>query len=432
MEEKNDFERVNLVRFIFFIALITPAMPKIKISEGVTIYLLEFFLILFFPLFIYRFSKLKFKFQYYLLGMWLFILIATLLSNLVFFDLGGLMRVVKGIVYIPLGYISYQFFKDNHLKFFLNVGIFASIFSLLFLIFNITKYGINIWDVRTIGSGLSNRSISISDFVLGTSEIGAHGIWGNYCVLVLMIAFFCYHTNKIKLLFFIFVSGLSLVGIGMSVSREAMITLFFLFLGVYYNGISFKRIKITRSLFIGTFIGLFFLIGVIIFFGDQIPILQKLSYTVESVQSSGTESNIQLRINGWRVFFESLFIQPEKIFTGYGYNLEYYSSHLDFARNRIGFDFVALPESYFIFAFCFGGVGALIFSVLYVWELISVAISIKDDYFRNLVVFFLCGLLIGNTLSGASILSDLLYGQLLIFFGYLRYKQDEENIADYC
>ena len=424
--------KIDIQRFVFYIALLTPAMPKLKIAEGVTVYLLEIFLIVFFP-FLFR-NLNKFRFQTYLLGMWGLIFVGTIMSSFDTFDLGGFLRVIKGFLYVPLGAMGFKFFKDRELNLFLWIGALSSVLNLVFLVQNITLYGFNIWDVRTIGAGLSNRFIALPSFELGTIESGAHGIWGNYCAMLIMLAIYQRMRIRLSLSSFIVIVALSLVGIGMSVSREAMITVLMLVVALLRDGISVLRLKIKKHLFAWILLSVLVLGGLIYLYGDQIPIIQKLFYTIQSVDESGTESNIQLRINGWLVYFESLLHNPEKIITGYGFNLDYYAKHLGFAHNRLGFSFVALPESYFIFAACFGGIVALFFAILFFWEIFSIALKCRDSELRNLIIFFFLGLLIGNTLSGASILSDLLYGQVLLFLGYLKSLERNENkvVVDKC
>jgi hypothetical protein len=412
---------------VLLLALITPAMPKIKIAEGIYIYIIEVFLIILLP---YYLRKIRLKVQIYLFIFWISIFCSTLLSYLSVIEVGGILRVIKGIIYLPLCYIAFQKFELQDFRLFLKIFIVASIFNILLLIYNIKLYGLNFWDVRTISSGLSNRFISLSDIEIGTIESGAHGIWGNYCILSFAINIYLKIKQKINTFLFIIVNIAVLLGFGLSVSREAMITLLFVCLGIIYMSGSLRRMIINKIILKWFAFLLAFAVIIIIFFGDNIPIIQKILYTIDSIKSSGSESNIQLRINGWIVFIESLYRNPEKIITGYGFNHQYYESHLSFAAYKSN-SFVALPESFFIMAMCYGGIIAFIFSIYFFKEIFIISLKIHDKILKVLLTFFFCGILFGNIFSGASIIADMLYSQILILLGFLIAQNNDKSIANY-
>lgn len=418
----------NISSFVLWLAVITPAMPKVYVSNGVYVYLLEFFLLAFFPFFL---VSIKNRVQVALLGFWLLILISTLMSSFAVVDAGGLARVVKGLIYIPLFSLSYNRIDLSWIKIFTTAFVFAGVFNLILLFYNISLYGFNLWDVRTISSGLSNKYFSFVDFSIGTIESGAHGIWGNYCVLAFTLAVFLRIRRAISGPYFVLIATLSIIGIGSSVSREAIITMFAAFFGLMVWGMT-STLRFRMNLFLvrwiiigGVFIGF-----VVITWGEHIPIVSKFLYTIESFEASGTEGNVQLRINGWKVFFESLQRNPEKIITGFGFNREYYVSFLGFAESKFFGNYVAIPESFFVMGLSYGGVLALLCSIWFFVEVFKICNSIRDSLLKTLFSFFFLGILIVNSISGASIVSDLFYGQVLIVLGFL-YKFKNEDIVGY-
>lgn len=415
-------------RLLLWLAVLTPAMPKIIVSSGTYIYLLEVFLLIFFPFFL---GSIKHRIQVALLGFWLFILGATISSLWGVVDVGGLARVIKGIIYIPLFFISYKHFNLLWVKRLLVVFVSANILNVFLLYYNISLFGFNLWDVKTISSGLSNRYFSISDFNIGTIERGAHGIWGNYCVLVLALTLFLRIRRIISGRSFLFVVLFSFVGIGSSVSRESLIAFFFVIIGLF-----FWSVKEGRIYGVSLFVFRWFVVGglalslILYCWGEYVPIVNKLMYTVESVNYSGTEMNIQLRINGWKVFFESLQRNPDKIITGFGFNREYYESFLGFANIKYSGRYVSIPESFFIMALSYGGLFALLCAIWFFVEIFKIINRLHDALLRLLFLFFFFGIMIGNMLSGASIVSDLFYGQVLLVLGFL-YKIKDEDFVSY-
>ncbi|MFW5890958.1 MAG: hypothetical protein ACOCUI_01965 [bacterium] len=414
--------RIKILKILLLLILITPATPKILVAEDVTLYLVEIVLILLIPYFIYIYDKiLKYKVSMFLFLMWLIILISTILSQVAYPNIADLARVFKGLLYIPIIYIGYKHLNLRYMKFQVYVGIAAMILSLIVMIVNIRIYGFNIWDVKTINSGLSNRFLDLGNLEIGTIPSGAHGIWGNYCILILVISLFLYRFKIVSEKLLITVAGLVLINIGVSVSRESFLVLTCVMLIVFiilsyrlvmYYRISKLAIKLFALAICSTFV-------ILLYLSEYIPIVNKITYTIESIGKSGSESNIQLRINAWIALLKSFSKYPHEILIGYGFNSDNYSYKLNHLRFINNFDFVALPESFFVTALGYGGIFALFFSILFFVQIFKITLGIDDWKSKYLFFAFFLGVLIVNIFSGASIISDLFYGQILLVIGFI-------------
>ena len=73
-------------------------MPKLKLGE-INLYLVEIFLLVFFPL---LFPFIRLKFQRIVLAMWGIVLVSTIYSFIYVIEISSLLKVIKGIIYIPL------------------------------------------------------------------------------------------------------------------------------------------------------------------------------------------------------------------------------------------------------------------------------------------------------------------------------------------
>ena len=424
----------RIVNLILLLVLVTPCIPKIGFNN-ITIYPSEILLLLFIiPLIKFN----KFKIQKDLFYIWLLITISTLYSFVNNIDFGGLMRCIKEIIYIPILYIAYKQ-ESIQLKHLSYIFIIASIINLIFLFsqgFNFNS--INIWDKELMSTGLSNRYLDLTSLTIHTLPNGSHGIWGNYCALILCGTIIAYKWKQINLsllsVVFIFVC----LNLALSVSREATISFFLVCIAFFYSESNIKgKIKIRPKFIVIASIIIIALIWLIYKYGEKMLIVQKILYTMDSINDTGNESNIQLRINGWIVFFESLAKYPFMILSGYGYNLENYSSFLDFARIKYGNTFVALPESFFIQNFCYGGFICFLLGFKFWKHLYEIIKNTREKYMRQISFGLFYALLFTNTFSGASIVSDLLYGQVLIFIGiiirmnYYYVNKNNENIIHY-
>lgn len=415
----------TLQDFILFIALITPCMPKVGIAEKVSLYPVEILLILVFPFLINR----KFYLKKQLLFFWGCISLSTLFSfSYGPLDIGGAMRCVKGMIYIPLIYIALNSTKFSYR----DMGIIlipAAIINVVFYMAQGFSFSsMNIWDSEMLVSGLSRWTYVLSSNRLVIQSGGTHGIWGNYNVLALCAAWLAYMSRRTSKIVFVGSLLAAMVSLSMAVSRESLIVFFCLLLGYFFgNSVRNGRIYISMKAYIFLAVFIASIVWVFMRYGEYFAIFQKLQYTADSINDTGTEENAQLRLGAWYMFFTSLIEYPWAIFTGFGFNLENYSEYLkEVSLMDRNVHFVTLPESFFVEAWAFGGVFCFVSAIQY-WRKIYALFKVEVVQTRKLLLkglFF--GLLIANTISGASIISDLLYGQFLIFIGfYLREKREE-------
>lgn len=408
-----------LSRIILGCALITPVMPKLRVAEGFYIYPLEILLILYFPLAVINLKPFyKINASKYLSAFWLVLLLMSILNLSTHQDYISLVKVFKGLVYVPLIYIASRRYQSLPVQL-LFCGLIAEIANLLYYFFvSIPAYGFSIWNPDALSSGFSNKYLSIAPFGIQLiPNQGSHGIWGSYCVLVFTLSFYLYLKKKISKK--ILISGIliTLANIMLSVSREALLALtFFLFVSLAVRWKS--TYKITLSL-IGTSVAILaLLIQLTVIPLQSIPILEKLSYTASSISDTGTESNVQMRIGAWQLILNGMIEHPYRILVGTGFNLLNLKDFIDeSARSSFVNTYVDLPESLFVFAFSYGGIFCLFSIVIFLFYSIKYCESCSDSALF-LFGIFLMALALTNLLSGASIIADLLYGQLLLIVGF--------------
>lgn len=418
-------------RLLLFLAIITPCIPKIQIAEGITVYPYEIFAVLCSP---WILKYIKFKIQKTLLLLWVVILISTIISCLFVFASGGLMRCVKEMIYIPLMYMAYQS-RSLTLRMMTIVFVFAFFANISYLVLNGFFGGfLDIWDPEMLSSGLSNKMFSLSTFSIGVIPTagGAHGIWLGYNSLAVCLTYIAWKNKEVSLTMLLIVFLMGIINVLFSVSREGLIGFCFLMIGIVVDGISkyHSRFKVLLSVFI--FIGL--IIYIILAYGDELAIVQKVLYTHEAIETSGSESNISLRVGAWYVYCLSVITYPIYLMIGYGFNLDWYELVIDQVVGEYSGPYVAIPESFFVETAMYGGILAFVLGILF-WRALF-AISNKLQYNNVHIPFFwlLFGFLIGNIFSGATIICDLLYSQLLISCGLLLRNESfgKQLISTYC
>lgn len=404
--------------FILLITLLTPCMPKIAFTEKISMYPLEILLLIFFPILI----KPHFFLKRTLLFFWLCISFSTIFSFIYGpIEIGGAMRCIKGLIYIPLIYIAStsKKYSYNNMPYIL---ITAAIINVIFHISQGFDFNnLNIWNSDLLMSGLSRWSFSLASgqFVLQSAG-GSHGIWGDYCVVALCATWLAYLSKKINKLIFV-ISFIATVGsLSIAVSREAFLVLICL-LSSFLIANSIKNGKLYISTKAYFFIAIFITIctWIVISYGEHLALVQKMLYTMESFNDSGKEQNLNLRVGAWTAFGLSLLHNPWAIFTGYGFNITNYAEHILSVKGINNINFVTLPESFFVQAWGYGGLICLIYSIIF-WLNIYRFIKLEQIRIKRfLLLGLVLGLIIASALSGAAIISDLLYGQFLIFIGFL-------------
>lgn len=405
--------------FVLLIALLTPCMPKIAFTSDISIYPLEILLIFAFPFII---SK-RFFLRKTLLAFWTCISLSTLFSFIYGpIEIGGAMRCIKGIIYIPLIYIAYTSKRFSYQ----NMSIILILATLINITFHYSQgfsiINVNIWDAEALMSGLSRWSYNISSNSFVVQGFGGtHSIWGDYCVLAMCAAWLSYNTNKINKILFVCSVIAAITSLSLAVSREAFVVLLFVFGGYFFaNSIKNGKLQINGKAYLFIALVIIATSYAIIEYGENIALFQKMIYTIDSIQTSGKEQNMNLRIGAWTIFGLSLIQNPWAFFLGYGFNRENYTDCIASITKNVNTDFVPIPESFFIQALSFGGIICLIYAIKFWKHLYCLFKSYPYRTSRFILIGLYSGLLFGSLFSGAAIISDLLYGQFLIFIGFLR------------
>lgn len=416
-----------LEKIILFFVLLIPCLPKVMVSEGITMFPAEFLLLVAFP--IIAKGTIQTKIQKNMLIVWLFILFATCVSFIYIPNIGGLLRCYKEIIYTPILWLAFKNakLKFTHLLYFFIIACIVNFSLLASLGFNLANY--NIWDTDVLSSGMSNRYISLPSFEIGRLPGGSHGIWLEYNVLCCCFLYFAIRYEKASKWLAYVVLAFFIANLAISASREGLISSFFFGIGyLISNSVKNNRISFKFSTIAVLVVAISIVTGVILYFGDSLGMVQKILYTVDSVKDNGQESNITLRINAWKVCFLSFIEYPYMLLIGYGFNTEFYSSFITWVAKDFRGNFVAIPESFFVECLMYGGIGCLIFG-LKLWKSIySFFVSFKNLKIKYILLGVFAGLLFGNTFSGATIISDVVYSQFLILIGILmRNKKEYES-----
>ncbi len=409
----------RLNEFILLVALITPCMPKIAFTGEISMYLLEILLLIFFPKLIIK----SFYLKRILLIFWLCICFSTILS---FFygpvEIGGAMRCIKGIIYLPLIYIASTSRKYSYY----NMSYILIIAAIVNVIFHVSQgfdiNNVNIWDSQLLMSGLSRWSFSLASGQFVTQSAGgSHGIWGDYCVVALCATWIAYLKGKLNKCVFIFSFMAAVGSLLIAVSREAFLVLLCLIVAfIMSNSTRNGRLHINIKAYLFIIIFIICSIWCIKNYGEHLALVQKVAYTIESVSDSGEEQNLNLRVGAWTVFGLSLLHNPWAILVGYGFNHANYVECIKAVVTRLyNVDYVTVPESFFIQAWSYGGIICLVYAIIF-WVNIYRFFKLEKVRKRRILLLGLfVGLLLASAISGAAIISDLLYGQFLIFIGFL-------------
>jgi hypothetical protein len=418
--------RISIIRLIFFSVLLIPILPKLKLMESVYLYPFEIIMIIILPFLLTRMKYFfHFRVQRILFVFWSVLFISTLLSFLYApIDGIGIAKIIKGLLYIPIVFVAYSYMKDNRSLFYvLVIGIIAMISNFSFWLYSFLFVNLGeslMWDIRFLSSGFSNKYFYVFNGSFGIIDGGTHGIWGSYCIILLVVAITLREEKIISLKLLWLSIGLVLLSISISVSRESLLLL--LVFVMFYFIYNYKRILFSRRIVVALSM-IFILTIVIIYFGEHFLIIQKLQYSIERLGEVGTESNIQKRINTWLLTLAALFNNPELLLFGFGYNSNNYVNFLLSEIDLLGSEthmYATVPESLPMTGFAYGGIlGLLIISVYIAYILILLLRYSKYDNFARNFLFLFIGLIITNSLSGASLIADLVYSQVLLMLGFI-------------
>ena len=383
---KNNFN-LDIGKLILYLAIFTPFMPKLKLGE-INLYLVEIFLLVFFPL---LFPFIRLKFQRIVLAMWGIVLVSTIYS----------------FIYVIEISILYSYFL-------------CSFLSLCLFLFQLSE-SVSIWSGNGFNSGLSNKCFDLKSMSLVSSGLSAHGVFGYYSCLIFTFALVLFFSKKIKLSMLLTTLMFTVINLMSSVSREALVCFMCVICGLVIKTIRKKKY------FVGYIVILIILISVVSIYGEYIPLVNKILYTQEAISTTGNEGNIELRIGAWKLFFSSLIDNPFFILTGYGYNYSFYEDIVRSIALKVKYPFILLPENYFVQFLWYGGVFASIYSILFWKEIFKLCTNVFRPWSLISTTYFL-GLLIGSLISGSAITSDLLYCQVLIVLGIMASeKQNNKN-----
>lgn len=168
----------------------------------------------------------------------------------------------------------------------------------------------------------------------------------------------------------------------------------------------------------------FCIIEIVELFGDKLAIIQKIAYTQDSINDSGGESNIDMRIGAWVVYLKSIVLHPQYLIIGYGFNTEAYVSIINDITRTFKSHWVPIPESFFVQNAMYGGIICFIYGIK-LWKCIFNSINeVIDEKIRIPIKALFYGVLFGNVFSGATIVCDIFYSYILMFFALLLKEED--------
>lgn len=425
----------SLYKIVLFLILISPTLPKIRFSDGVYTYLHEILLILLLPWTIKFFlrCKIKHRHQLYFLFAWLFILVANIVNAP--FELTPYLYILKYISYSSIFFIAHQLFSFNKIRAILKISIFAMSLNLLVFLINGMKYGFSIWRFETLSSGFSNKFFDPLSFHYGNIDGGSHAIWGGYCLIILVLATYMFKEKYISNKFFGAVSLLAVISIFTTVSREALVLLlvcspFFIKLIKSKTSVIDVRFAI---IFIFTLLFLTYIIA-----SYEFPILEKITYTVDSFDTNGTEGNLALRANVQHLILGNILINPMHALIGYGFKTNSFLDMLKQSSLHYGiFDYPSVPESAYLQFFVFGGILSLLCFILFSFGILINLFHKRSNILCYALFFITLGNIFASIFVSGTWISDMYLGIYFVILGFAFKimeieKNEAKNIISEC
>gem|GEM_PF-1179028 len=414
LSEEKPVRKTNWQNIIVYSVILSAFIPKLVITEGVNIFLPELFM---FVGLVFGFKQfILYSEQRLLLGIFLCMVLFSIISQASVVDFGAILRSVKEIIYIPIIYWASKIRNTQKvLKNLVLFGCVALLINILMYMMNFSVANTIFSDAETLSSGMSNRGIDIFSLKLVQLNGLAHGIWGSYCVLIFTLAISLKQSGVIKRKHLYIVGALFFINIVITVSREAI-----LILVVVYT-LSFLRSK--KSILKRGWILVVFAIIItgIVIFGSDLPAVQKISYTIDSFSNNGSESNISLRINTWAAYFNFLSHNVQYILFGLGFSPVNFYNHISPYTHA---DIVNVPESAVVYCQAYGGIIA---TICLLSLIAAAAFKINKNSPYKLIKYFFIGVIITNCVSGVSMFSDLLYAHLCVVYGLLIVNNNEDK-----
>lgn len=426
-------------KLLLWLLITLPLLFKLEVYENVYLYPQEIIipLILFFKLYYSKnfiINKSAYPFLFLLAGLFL-MLASSILSLLNYFEVGGIIRILKYIMYVLVIFSLSNYNFPSFIKIFNKVAFFSIGITILVYLYQLITFDgpfslfihYSTWDRNYVPSGFSNLNLNISDFSFSRSG-GNHGIYGSYLVLVIMVNFSILLDSKLKpLLINYLLIIFSLINLSLIASREALLVLIIVF--GFYGIHQLLKFKIKRIYYQGLLLFLLFILFIFIFNID-IGLINKINYTISSYSETGMEYNISARLNVWFLIIMSYTLFPIYFFIGYGYNESNFNFYLARTNEHFySYDYYAtIPESLFLSFLAYGGILSVLLLILFFLSLIYNGIKNFDRSILHLLfLYFTIGLMISNNFGGA-MLSDLLFAQFSLVYLWLNKNQKfEEN-----
>ena len=425
---------------IYWILLLLPLFFKVELFDNIVFYPHEIILpVLIVTQLIFSDFKIKnFPYlnpYYFLLAGLALILLSTLISQWWFPSIEGLLKTLKYSIYIVSIILVAKVNKKGFVKKFNWIAFFTISITLIIFFVNSFYSGLSwgqyiqqaTWSISKMPTGFSNLTYNFSsgEFVRYT---GNHGIYGSYLTVVYLINLgVILDKKKPSSNFNYLLLVITVINIALLTSRETLLLFFVVNFFVFCRYLFLK--KINPIYLVSFFILLPTIIAVVWIMEIDFVILKKINYTIDSIQTTGRESNVELRFAVWKLTLYSYFLYPFNIFIGYGNNEENYIQVLNNTNEvfKLNLDYANVPESFFNTFLAYGGIICLILGVIF-FLLLLVNLSkrsMKKDLLAKLLFYFTFGLILTNN-TGASIVADLLMTQYgLVFLWINQYNAKE-------
>ena len=427
-------------RILLFLLLTIPISFKIEIAPNIRFLLQEPFIIFFVFACNYNIRKIQknsYPFLFFNIAI-ILIVISTLISLFFYFDVVGL---IKGLKYLIYGLAVFTLFNnpkfltvkliDKVLKYgFLCVSFSLIYYFITFLILDISwdsYVSKSTWISRFMPTGLSNLTFKLSSLSFYRSG-GNHGIYGSYLVVLLILSLFKFFKSryrKSKLLVLLILVNLSFI-----TSRESILLLFLtIFFYVFHHFLT--RDWVNKKAILFSSIGVFLFLFVFIIWSPEIVILHKIEHMVKVIsETGGLDRSANYRFNTWHLLFSFLIMNPWNIITGIGFNRTRLGEILDHQERIIGQELfhVDLPESIYVACLGYGGILSFLCIILFFISLFYLLYN--SGKISRLFSFLLLGLMITNA-TGASLFAELFISQFGIVCALLIYKGKEIDEISY-
>lgn len=429
---------ISIRNIIFYSFLLMPLSFKISFFDGIYLYPQDIVFIVLLPIILLKYKYLKYNYSYlYIFIALQIMMLSTLIANMLSIDISSLFKVIKYSIYVFMVFVLINYsFKDFITKF--------NIIATITMSFNLLIFGINyilsgqsfnqfillaMWDNNYIPAGFSNIVFNLNSFEFFKTT-GAHGIFGSYIVLIIVLNIYLFQYNKKS---FVIILNLILGILSLSIlpSRESLLLLVVTYL-IYLVSLLYKKKYYPVLVNLGTvFILLSVLLSVLFYFDISLSVIDKIIYSLESISSSGGEANVSMRFNTWYLLLLSITLQPFYLIFGVGYNkvsfieLLQYPSSIGIESN-IG-TYASIPESFFLQFLSYGGLFSFLLSMLFFVTIIYYLI--RNLNYNGFIIYFLgftIGLFITNN-TGSSMLSDLFFCQYALFYIYLKKVVNEKK-----